>query len=106
MAIGGKMHAEYNKASSIAEQALSSVRTVYSFVAEEKVMAKFSSALEGSVKLGIKQGLAKGLAIGASGVNFAIWAFVTWYGSRLVLHNETSGGMILGTGYCLIIGGL
>ncbi|GLJ37717.1 hypothetical protein SUGI_0766220 [Cryptomeria japonica] len=106
MAIGGKMHAEYNKASSIAEQALSSVRTVYSFVAEEKVMAKFSAALEGSVKLGIKQGLAKGLAMGASGVNFAIWAFITWYGSTLVLHHGLSGGKILATGYSLILGGL
>ncbi|XP_057872209.2 putative multidrug resistance protein [Cryptomeria japonica] len=106
MAIGGKMLAEHNKASSIADQALSAVRTVYSFVAEEKVMAKFSSALEGTVKLGIKQGLAKGLTMGAIGVNFAIWGFITWYGSTLVLHHGVSPGKILGTGYALILGAL
>ncbi|KAH9291389.1 hypothetical protein KI387_043418 [Taxus chinensis] len=106
MTIGGKLHSEYNKASSIAEAALSSIRTVYSFVAEDNVMSKFSSALEGSVNLGIKQGLAKGLAMGANGVVFAIWAFMSWYGSTLVLHHGASGGKIFGTGYSLILGGL
>eukprot|EP01018_Ginkgo_biloba_P016173 Gb_10216 [translate_table: standard] len=101
-----KMRVKYNSASTIVEQALSSIRTVFSFVAEEKTMAKFSSALDGTVKLGLKQGLAKGLAIGSNGVTFAIWGFMAWYGSRLVMYHGVSAGSILSTGLSVIFGGL
>ena len=107
IAIARKMHAEYNESSIIAEQAISSIKTVYSFVGEEKAIAKFSSSLVGTVKLGLKQGLAKGLSIGGNrSVIFALWAFMSWYGSRLVLHHEASGGKIVGGGYCIILGRL
>ncbi|KAL2898464.1 ABC transporter B family member 15 [Bienertia sinuspersici] len=85
MGLARKLSVEYNNAGGIAEQAISSIRTVYAFVGETKTMAKFSTALEGSVKLGLKQGLAKGVAIGSNGVSFAVWAFSTWYGSKLVI---------------------
>eukprot|EP01018_Ginkgo_biloba_P016172 Gb_10215 [translate_table: standard] len=101
-----KMRAEYNSASTIVEQALSSIRTVYSFVGEEKTLAKFSSALDGTVKLGLKQGLAKGLAIGSNGVTLAIWGFMAWYGSRLVMYHGVSAGRILSTGLSVVVGGL
>nr|CAD1823055.1 unnamed protein product [Ananas comosus var. bracteatus] len=55
MGLARKIRVEYNKAGSIAEQSVSSVRTVYSFVAEGRTMAKFSAALDDSVKLGLKQ---------------------------------------------------
>eukprot|EP01018_Ginkgo_biloba_P022662 Gb_23626 [translate_table: standard] len=101
-----KIHAEYNKAGNVAEQALSSIRTVFSFVGEQRTMAKFSAALDGSVKLGLKQALAKGMAIGSNGISFAIWAFVAWYGSRLVMYHGVTGGKIFATGVSIIIGGL
>lgn len=105
--IARKMVAEYSKSSIVAEQAVSSIRTVYSFVGEAKVMANFSSALDAAVKLGLKQGLAKGIAIGGNGaVSFALWAFISWYGSRLVMNHDVSGGKIFGVGYCIILGGL
>ena len=105
--IARKTQAEYNKCSIIAEQAVSSIRTVYSFVGESKVLASFSSALEATVKLGLKQGLAKGIAIGGNGsVSFALWAFISWYGSRLVMNHDVTGGQIFGVGYCIILGGL
>ncbi|KAJ4972556.1 hypothetical protein NE237_005730 [Protea cynaroides] len=101
-----KMREEYNKAGTIAEQAISSVRTVYSFVGESKTMADFSAALQGSIKLGLKQGLAKGLAIGSSGVSFAIWAFTSWYGSRLVIYHGEKGGTVFAVGASITVGGL
>jgi ATP-binding cassette subfamily B (MDR/TAP) protein 1 len=105
--IARKMHEEYTKSSIIAEQAVSSIRTVYSFVGEAKAMANFSSALDATVKLGLKQGLAKGIAIGGNGsLSFSLWAFISWYGSRLVMNHEATGGQIFGVGYCIILGGL
>lgn len=105
--IARKIHAEHTKSSIIAEQAVSSTRTVYSFVGEAKAMADFSSALDATVKLGLKQGLAKGIAIGGNGsVSYCLWAFISWYGSRLVMNHEISWGKIFAVGYCIILGGL
>jgi len=105
--IARKMHAEYNESSIISEQAISSIRTVYSFVGEEKAIAEFSSSLVGTVKLGLKQGLAKGVSIGGDrSVVFALSAFMSWYGSRLVINHAATGGRIVSAGYCIIQGGL
>ncbi|XP_020100137.1 putative multidrug resistance protein [Ananas comosus] len=106
MGLARRIRVEYNKAGSIAEQAVSSVRTVYSFVAEGRTMAKFSAALDDSVKLGLQQGLAKGLAIGSNGITFAIWAFSTWYGSRLVMYHGGKGGTVFAVSAAAVMGGL
>jgi ATP-binding cassette subfamily B (MDR/TAP) protein 1 len=45
---------QYRRPGAIAEQAISSVRTVYSFVAERSTTARFSAALEELVRLGLK----------------------------------------------------
>lgn len=106
MSIAREIRDEYNKAGVIVEQALSSIRTVYSFVGESKTTAEYSAALQGTVKLGIRQGLAKGLAIGSNGVVFAIWSFMSYYGSRLVMYHGYEGGTVFAVGAAIAIGGL
>ncbi|CAO2037485.1 unnamed protein product [Urochloa humidicola] len=96
---------QYTRPGAIAEQAMSSVRTVYSFVAESRATAQFSDALKESARLGIKQGLAKGVAIGSSGISCAIYAFNVWYGSRLVMDHGYKGGTIYAVCTVIIIGG-
>ncbi|XP_030553552.2 ABC transporter B family member 15-like [Rhodamnia argentea] len=97
---------EYDKAGAVAEQGVSFIRTVYAFVGESKTMSDFSGALEGSVGLGLKQGLAKGLAIGSNGVVFGIWAFMAYYGSRMVMYHSAKGGTVYTVGAGLAAGGL
>ncbi|CAN1726190.1 ABC transporter B family member 15 [Linum perenne] len=106
MVLARKMRDEYNKAGNIAEQAISSVRTVYAFVAEDRTTAAYSEALELSVKLGLKQGLAKGLAVGSNGVVFAIWSFMCYYGSRMVMYHGAEGGTVFAVGAAIAVGGL
>ena len=106
MGLARKIREEYNQAGTVAEQAISSIRTVYSFVGESKTIAAFSDALQGSVKLGLKQGLAKGLAIGSNGVVFAIWSFMSYYGSRLVMYHGAQGGTVFAVGAAVALGGL
>nr|XP_007151162.1 hypothetical protein PHAVU_004G023100g [Phaseolus vulgaris]ESW23156.1 hypothetical protein PHAVU_004G023100g [Phaseolus vulgaris] len=106
MGLASKIREEYNKAGTIAEQAISSIRTVYSFVGESKTIDAFSDALQGSVELGLRQGLAKGLAIGSNGVVFAIWAFISYYGSRLVMYHGAKGGTVFAVGAAIALGGL
>lgn len=106
MGLARKIREEYNKAGTIVEQAISSIRTVYSFVAENKTMAEFSTALNSSVKLGVYQGFLKGIAIGSNGIIFAIWAFMAWYGGHLVMYFGSQGGSIHGAGVSIVLGGL
>ncbi|KAJ0704244.1 putative ABC-type xenobiotic transporter [Helianthus annuus] len=106
MRLSREIREEYNKADTVAQQAFSSVRTVYSFVGEKRTIKDYSDALEGTVKLGLKQGLAKGLAIGSKGVTFAVWAFLCWYGSRLVMYHGARGGTVWSVGALIAFGGL
>jgi hypothetical protein len=101
------IYCQYNKSIIIVEQAFSSIRTVYSFVGEAKYMTNFSSALDATVKIGLKQGLEKGISIGGNGsASFALWEFISWYGNTLAMNHGVSSGKIFGVGYCIILGGL
>ncbi|CAM0946790.1 unnamed protein product [Alopecurus aequalis] len=97
---------QYARPGAIAEQAVSSARTVYSFSAERDTMARFSTALEESARLGIKQGLAKGIALGSNGIVFVIWAFNVWYGSRFVMYHGYQGGTVFTVPASIVVGGL
>ncbi|XP_042516405.1 putative ABC transporter B family member 8 [Macadamia integrifolia] len=101
-----KSHKEYTKANTIVEQALSSIKTIYAFTAEKRILERYSAILDRTVKLGIKQGIAKGIAVGSTGLSFAIWAFLAWYGSQLVMYKGESGGRIYAAGISFIMGGL
>ncbi|KAL3723208.1 hypothetical protein ACJRO7_035395 [Eucalyptus globulus] len=104
--IARKIREEYSKAGTIAEQAVSSIRTVYAFIGEGKTLSEFSKALEGSVKLGLRQGLAKGLAIGSNSIVFAIWSFMAYYGSRMVMYHGYKGGTVYAVGVAITFGGV
>ncbi|XP_022732419.1 putative ABC transporter B family member 8 isoform X1 [Durio zibethinus] len=101
-----KASKEYGKANTIVEQALSSIKTVYSFTAERRIVERYSAILDRTIKLGLKQGIAKGLAVGSTGLSFAIWAFLAWYGSHLVMYKGESGGRVYAAGLSFILGGL
>ncbi|XP_056169654.1 ABC transporter B family member 15-like [Syzygium oleosum] len=104
--IARKTREEYKKAGTIADQAVSSIRTVYAFVGESKMLSEFSKALEGSVNLGLRQGLAKGLAIGSNSTIFAIWSFMAYYGSRMVMYHGYKGGTVQAVGASITFGGV
>ncbi|XP_010915424.3 putative ABC transporter B family member 8 [Elaeis guineensis] len=101
-----KSRGAYAKANAIVEQALSSIKTIYSFTAEKRIIERYGAILDRTVKLGIKQGIAKGLAVGCTGLSFTIWAFLAWYGTRLVMYHGESGGRIYASGISFVMGGL
>jgi len=100
------MHQATLKAATVAEESLSSIRTVYSFVGEQRTLAAYSNALDLTVKAGLKMGLAKGLATGANGVTFVLWAVMAWYGSVLIIQRGLGGGTVLVCGLAAMMGGL
>ncbi|KAI3737379.1 hypothetical protein L2E82_27379 [Cichorium intybus] len=100
-----KLQEAYAVAGGVAEQALSSIKTVHSYVGEDKMVNRFSTALRPTLSLGIEQGLLKGIVFGSVGIIYAIWALLSWYGGILVIDKGIKGGDILSAGICVIYGG-
>ncbi|KAL5760018.1 hypothetical protein ACOSQ2_018856 [Xanthoceras sorbifolium] len=103
---GAKAKDAYGVAGGIVEQAISSIRTVYSYVGEHQTLDRFSHALQKSLKLGVKQGFTKGLLIGSMGMIYASWAFQAWVGSVLVIEKGEKGGSVFISGIFTILGGM
>ncbi|PKU84013.1 ABC transporter B family member 13 [Dendrobium catenatum] len=72
-----KGESAYAEAGKVAEEVISQVRTVYSYVGEDKAIAAYSRSLENALKLGRKSGLAKGVGVGCTyGILFCAWALL------------------------------
>ncbi|KAL3697062.1 hypothetical protein R1sor_011138 [Riccia sorocarpa] len=97
-----KMHKSNTEAATVADHAVSSVRTVYAFVGEQNALTAFTGKLEETLKVGMRVGFWKGLAMGANGINFTLWGFMTWYGSTLVINKVTTGGRLLCAGLSFV----
>ncbi|KAL5552730.1 hypothetical protein UlMin_040131 [Ulmus minor] len=104
--LGSKIKDAYGIAGGIAEQAISSIRTVYSYVGENQTVDRFVKALEKCTEIGIKQGLMKGIVIGSMGMIYAAWGFQAWVGSLLVIERGEKGGLVFISGVCVILGGV
>ncbi|KAL0415014.1 UNVERIFIED_CONTAM: ABC transporter B family member 19 [Sesamum latifolium] len=101
-----KEEGSYRRAGSIAEQAISSIRTVISFVAEDTLAEKYADFLKKSVPLGAKLGFAKGAGIGVIYlVTYSTWALAFWYGSLLVSRKELKGGDAIACFFGVNVGG-
>ncbi|CAA3003404.1 ABC transporter B family member 9-like [Olea europaea subsp. europaea] len=85
--------AMYEEASQVANDAVSSIRTVASFSAEEKVMKMYEQKCEAPVKQGVRIGLVSGAGFGAG--SFALFctnSFCFYIGAVLIQHGRASFG--------------
>ncbi|KAF8703485.1 hypothetical protein HU200_032293 [Digitaria exilis] len=105
-AAAGEARAAYEEAGGVAEQAVSSIRTVASYRGERQTLERFGRALSRSTALGIKQGLIKGAVIGSMGVIYAVWSFLSWIGSILVIHFHAPGGHVFVASICIVLAGM
>ncbi|KAJ0987478.1 hypothetical protein J5N97_005834 [Dioscorea zingiberensis] len=101
-----KEEVSYRKAGNIAQQAISSIRTVFSFVMEDRLAEKYAEWLEESAPIGVKIGFAKGAGMGVIYlVTYSQWALAFWYGSLLVARGEISGGAAIACFFGVNVGG-
>ncbi|RGB26342.1 multidrug resistance protein 1a, partial [Rhizophagus diaphanus] len=95
----------YAAAGGIVEQVLSNIRTVLAFGGQSRELARYATQLELAYKAGKKKAIVSGAGIGfMMMVLFFSYALAFWYGSRLILNNELSGGDILNALFAVIIG--
>ncbi|RCV34183.1 hypothetical protein SETIT_7G140300v2 [Setaria italica] len=105
-AAAGEARAAYEEAGGVAEQAVSSIRTVASYRGERRTLERFRSALARSTALGVRQGLIKGAVIGSMGVIYAVWSFMSWIGSVLVIRFHAQGGHVFVASICIVLAGM
>ncbi|KAH9305897.1 hypothetical protein KI387_010301, partial [Taxus chinensis] len=104
--LSSKNQDAYAEAGNITEQALAQIRTVFSFVGEEKTMQAYSAALKVAQKIGYRSGVVKGIGMGSTYcIIFCCYALLLWYGGLLVRHHDTKGGSAIATTFSVVIGG-
>jgi ATP-binding cassette subfamily B (MDR/TAP) protein 1 len=84
---------EYQDASRVAGDAVSSIRTVASFCAEDTVVQLYEEKCKMPLNSGIKQGYISGTGLAFSNfVQYACSALAFWVGAILVKENKTTFG--------------
>ncbi|KAL5057083.1 hypothetical protein RYX36_028687 [Vicia faba] len=97
----------YAEAASIAEQAVSYVRTLYAFTNETLAKYSYATSLQATLRYGILISLVQGLGLGFTyGLAICSCALQLWVGRFLVIHGKAHGGEIVTALFAVILSGL
>ncbi|XP_013885095.1 multidrug resistance protein 1 [Austrofundulus limnaeus] len=100
-----KEQSAYAKAGAVAEEVLSSIRTVYAFSGQQKEIQRYHKNLEDAKKMGIKKAMSANIAMGFMFLMIYLsYALAFWYGSTLILSDEYTIGSVLTVFFVVIIG--
>jgi ATP-binding cassette subfamily B (MDR/TAP) protein 1 len=95
----------YSMAGSIAEEVISSIRTVVAFGTETKMKDKFAGHLTQAEHAGIRKNIASGAGTGLIYlVMFSAYALGFWYGGELIITDKVQVGDILTCFFSILIG--
>ena len=87
--------AAYAKAGDVAEEVLSSIRTVTAFGGQREETERYSDNLTDAKRVGIKKNAFSGLAIGVTYfVLFCCYGLAFWYGAKLILEDDYTIGTV------------
>ncbi|KAH7678000.1 Xenobiotic-transporting ATPase protein [Dioscorea alata] len=97
----------YAEAASIAEQAISFIRTLYAFTNETLAKYSYATSLQATLRYGILISLVQGLGLGFTyGLAICSCALQLWVGRFLVSHGKANGGEIIIALFSVILSGL
>ncbi|KAH1038718.1 hypothetical protein J1N35_040461 [Gossypium stocksii] len=97
----------YAEAASIAEQAVSYVRTLYAFTNETLAKYSYATSLQATLRYGILISLVQGLGLGFTyGLAICSCALQLWVGRFLVTNHKAHGGEIVAALFAVILSGL
>lgn len=97
----------YAEAASIAEQAVSYIRTLYAFTNETLAKYSYATSLQATLRYGILISLVQGLGLGFTyGLAICSCALQLWVGRSLVTHGRAHGGEIVTALFAVILSGL
>ncbi len=94
-------------ASTVAQEAISGIKTVLSFVAERFVIARHDEVLSKAYKSGKKRAHIRGLGYGFSNLFvFGVMALGFWYGGQLIIKGENAPGDVIGVFFAILLGAM
>ncbi|KAL7612596.1 ABC transporter B family member 6 [Lactuca sativa] len=97
----------YAEAASVAEQAVSYVRTLYAFTNETLAKYSYAASLQATLRYGILISLVQGLGLGFTyGLAICSCALQLYVGRFLVTHRHAHGGEIVTALFAIILSGL
>ncbi|KAJ9540044.1 hypothetical protein OSB04_026550 [Centaurea solstitialis] len=97
----------YAEAASVAEQAISYVRTLYAFTNETLAKYSYAASLQATLRYGILISLVQGLGLGFTyGLAICSCALQLYVGRYLVTHKKAHGGEIVTALFAIILSGL
>uniref|UniRef100_A0A3P9I9C9 ATP-binding cassette, sub-family B (MDR/TAP), member 4 n=1 Tax=Oryzias latipes TaxID=8090 RepID=A0A3P9I9C9_ORYLA len=100
-----KEQSAYAKAGAVAEEVLSSIRTVFAFSGQNKEIERYHKNLEQAKKMGMKKAISANIAMGFTFLMiYFSYALAFWYGSTLILSGEYTIGSVLTVFFVVIIG--
>ncbi|XP_051812258.1 ATP-binding cassette, sub-family B (MDR/TAP), member 4 isoform X1 [Acanthochromis polyacanthus] len=100
-----KEQTAYARAGAVAEEVLSSIRTVFAFSGQEKEIDRYHKNLEDAKQMGVKKAISANIAMGFTYLMIYLsYALAFWYGSTLVLSDEYTIGNVLTVFFTVLIG--
>ncbi|XP_030462157.1 ABC transporter B family member 20 isoform X1 [Syzygium oleosum] len=97
----------YAEAASIAEQAVSCIRTLYAFTNETLAKYSYATSLQATLRYGILISLVQGLGLGFTyGLAICSCALQLWVGRLLVTDGKAHGGEVIAALFAIILSGL
>lgn len=97
----------YAEAASVAEQAVSYIRTLYAFTNETLAKYSYAASLQATLRYGILISLVQGFGLGFTyGLAICSCALQLWVGRFLVTHGRAHGGEIITALFAVILSGL
>ncbi|KAK9760001.1 hypothetical protein K7432_016415 [Basidiobolus ranarum] len=97
----------YASAGGVAEEVLSSIKTVSAFGGQKREILRYNSKLDLATSAGIKKGIFEGIGVGLMIlVIFFTYALGFWYGSRLILDRTMQPDQVLNVFFSLVLGAM
>ncbi|KAE8691468.1 hypothetical protein F3Y22_tig00110890pilonHSYRG01513 [Hibiscus syriacus] len=96
-----------SEATSMVEQTISQIKTVFAFVGENSAIKSFSVSLEKLFSLSKGEALIKGVGTGTlQFLIFCAWALIIWIGVLAVTSKKARGGDILAALMSILVGSI
>ncbi|CAG8448774.1 2904_t:CDS:10 [Ambispora leptoticha] len=95
----------YAEAGAVAEQVLSSIKTIAAFGGQEREAARYKKKLDAGYELGKKQSIVQGIGIGSIMlIVFSTYGLAFYYGAKLVVEHKMDSGQVVNVFFAVLIG--
>ncbi|KAJ4722938.1 ABC transporter B family protein [Melia azedarach] len=96
-----------SEATSMIEQIISQIKTVFAFVGESRAIMSFSACMDKQITISKGEALIKGVGTGMfQSVSFCSWALVIWVGAVVVTAHRSTGGEVLAAVMSILFGAI